>query len=198
MKKLFVTIMFLALVIFVPSLVMAQVQVRVNIPLPPPIIFPAPPHVVVIPETNVYAVPDVDADIYFQGGWWWRPWEGRWYRSRYYDRGWGHYRGAPSFYGNVPTGWRNDYRDRRWKGHEWEQRRIPHREAEKNWRGWERNKHWEKENNWGVKRMDRQPPGQQKKFDRRNDGPRGEGRGPQGDRGRGHEDRDRGDRGDRR
>jgi hypothetical protein len=88
MKKLIVKILFLTLVIFVPVSAMAGVSVHVNIPLPPPIIFPGPPEVVVIPETNVYAVPDVDADIFFYSGWWWRPWEGRWYRSRYYDRGW--------------------------------------------------------------------------------------------------------------
>lgn len=133
MKKLFIKIMFLALIVFVPSLVMAEVdvKVRINIPLPPPIVFPVPPHVVVIPETDVYAVPDVEEDIFFYGGWWWRPWEGRWYRSRYYDRGWAHYRGTPYFHRHVPPGWRGYYREHRWKGHEWDYRPIPHREAEK-------------------------------------------------------------------
>lgn len=208
MKKLLFKIMFLALVVLMPASVMAQVQVRINIPLPPPIIFPAPPHVVVIPETDVYAVPDVDADIFFYGGWWWRPWEGRWYRSRYYDRGWGHYKGVPNFHNHIPPGWRNDYRDHRWKGHEWDYRPIPHREAEKNWRGWKKNKHWEKENHWGVKGMDQRPQaknrGQSKKYQNRNDGPQQRDVGPQdrrgnGDRGqkgpgRGHRDNDRGDR----
>ncbi|MGA2527359.1 MAG: hypothetical protein ABSF79_12220, partial [Smithellaceae bacterium] len=63
----------------------------VSIALPPPIVFAAPPELVVIPETNVYAVPDVDVDIFFYSGWWWRPWEGRWYRSRNYNSGWGYY-----------------------------------------------------------------------------------------------------------
>ena len=194
MKKLLFKIVFLAFVVLIPASVMAQVQVRINIPLPPPIIFPVPPHVVVIPETDVYAVPDVDDDIFFYSGWWWRPWQGRWYRSRYYDRGWGYYKGVPSFHRQVPSGWRGDYRDRRWRGYEWDHRPIPHRAAEKNWRGWKRNKHWEKENHWGVKGMDRRPPGQQKKYNRRDDGPRGG-----DDRGRGDRDRDgRGDRGDRR
>jgi hypothetical protein len=197
MKKLLFKIALLALVVLIPAAVLAEVdvKVRINIPLPPPIIFRAPPEVVVIPETYVYAVPDVDADIFFYSGWWWRPWEGRWYRSHYYDRGWAYYDRVPAFYRNVPPGWRNDYRDRRWKGREWDQRRIPHRDAEKNWRGWERNKHWEKENNWGVRAMDQRPPGQQKKFRERNDGPpREEGHGPQGGPGRGHQDRDGGDR----
>jgi hypothetical protein len=199
MKKLLFKIVFLTLAVLIPASVMAQVQVRINIPLPPPIIFPAPPHVVVIPETDVYAVPDVNDDIFFYSGWWWRPWEGRWYRSRYYDRGWAHYNGVPSFHRNVPPGWRNDYRDRRWRGHEWDHRPMLHSDAEKNWRGWQRDKHWEKENNWGVRGMERRPPGQQKKFDKRNDEPpRGDGRGPQGGgHGRGHGDRERDRDGDR-
>jgi len=203
MKKLFLKVVFFALVVFLPVVAMAQVQVRINIPLPPPIIFPAPPHVVVIPETDVYAVPDVDADIFFYSGWWWRPWEGRWYRSRYYDRGWGHYKGAPSFHRHVPSGWRNDYRDRRWRGHEWDHRPIPYRDAERNWRGWKRDKHWEKQNYYGVKGMDRRPRDRGQYRDRQDRGPdrdpgrgrdRGPDRGDRGDRERGPHDGGRGDR----
>ena len=125
-----------------------------NVPLPPPIVFPAPPQVVVIPETYVYAALDVDADLFFYGGWWYRPWEGRWYRSRQHDHGWVHYPQAPKFYKNVPPGWRKEYREGRWKGHEWEHHRVSHRDVEKNWRGWEQQKHWEKEQTWGVKGLE--------------------------------------------
>lgn len=179
MKKLLIKTVLLIFMVMIPASVLAEidVKVRVDIPLPPPIIFPAPPAVVVIPETDVYAVPDVEADIFFYSGWWWRPWEGRWYRSRNYDRGWVHYNREPVFHRDVPPEWKSDYRERRWKGQEWDQRRIPHRDAEKNWRGWKRNKHWEKDNNWGVKKMDRMPPGQQKKFRDQGDGP---GRGHRG------------------
>lgn len=47
---------------------MARVTVGINISLPPIIAFSGPPQVVVIPETYVYAVPDVDADIFFYNG----------------------------------------------------------------------------------------------------------------------------------
>lgn len=150
MKKLIIGALLLALVIVLPAPAMAQVRVNVGISLPP-IMFPGPPHLVVIPQTNVYAVPDVDMDIFFYGGWWWRPWDGRWYRSRSYDAGWRHYRGRPSFHRSVPSSWRNDYRENRWRGHEWNQQRVPHHQVQKNWRTWERNKHWQKQNNWGVR-----------------------------------------------
>jgi hypothetical protein len=149
MKKLLLGTLFLALVLVLPVPTMAGVNVSVGISLPP-IVFGGPPELVVIPETNVYSVPSVDADIYFYGGWWWRPWEGQWYRSRNYDSGWGHYRGRPSFYGRVPSDWRNNYRENRWKGNPWNQQKVPHQQVQKNWRNWERNKHWEKQNNWGV------------------------------------------------
>jgi hypothetical protein len=129
---------------------MAGVDVSVSISLPPPIVFSAPPEVIVLPETYVYAVPDVEAEIYFYNGWWWRPWEGRWYRSRYYDSGWTYYQRVPSFYTGIPSGWRNDYREHRWRGHQWNYQRIPHQQVQQNWRGWEKNRHWEKQQTWGV------------------------------------------------
>ena len=111
MKKLLFGTMLLALVIVVPIPTMAQVDVRVSFPLPPPIVFAAPPELIVIPETYVYVAPDIDVDFYFWNGWWWRFWEGRWYRSRYYNRGWGYYNNVPSFYFDVDPGWREYYRD---------------------------------------------------------------------------------------
>lgn len=122
----------------VPLSARAQVGVSVNlaVPLPPPIVFPAPPQVVVLPETQVYVVPDVEAEIFFSRGWWWRPWQGRWYRSRHHDHGWVYYRSAPPpFYRRVPPGWRNDFREHRWKGREWKHERIPHGDVAGKWRG---------------------------------------------------------------
>jgi len=42
--------------------------------------------------------------------WWWRPWEGRWYRSHYYDRGWAYLPASSIFLQKFPSGWRDDYR----------------------------------------------------------------------------------------
>ena len=143
MKKLLFGTMLLALVIIVPIPTMAGVDIHVSIPLPPPIVFAAPPEVIVLPETEVYVVPDVQEDIFFYNGWWWRPWGGRWYRSRSYSEGWVYYQSVPSFYVGIPSGWRNDYRDHRWGGGVWNHQRIHYGDLHRNWRGWHNTRHWE-------------------------------------------------------
>ena len=71
MKKLLFGTMLLALVIIVPTSTMARVDINIGIPLPPPIVFAAPPEMIVIPETYAYVAPDIDADLFFWSGWWW-------------------------------------------------------------------------------------------------------------------------------
>lgn len=119
MKKLLLGTMLLGLILTFPVLTIAEVNVSINFSLPPPIAFAAPPEVIVIPGTYAYVVPDVDMDVFFYEGWWWRPWEGQWYRSRNYSSGWRHYRKVPSFYRRIPTSWRNDYKEHRWQGNQW-------------------------------------------------------------------------------
>lgn len=153
MKKFLLGTILLALGLAFPQLSMARVNVGISIALPPLVVFAEPPQLVVLPETNVYVVPDLEMDIFFYNGWWWRSWEDRWYRSRNYNSGWGHYRKVPSFYRQVPPGWRDDYREKRWKGHQWDNERIPHQQVKRNWRNWEKSRHWEKQNTWGVKNL---------------------------------------------
>jgi len=151
MKKLLLGSFFLASVFVLPIPTMAGVDVGISISLPPPIVFAAPPVVVVLPGTYVYAVPDLDVDIFFYNGWWWRPWGGHWYRSQNYDSGWVYYQRVPSFYTGIPSSWRNDYRDHRWGGRQWNYHRIPHQQLHRNWSNWEKSRHWEKQQTWGVK-----------------------------------------------
>ena len=151
MKKLLFGTMLLALVIVVPIPTMAQVSINFSIGLPLPIAFAEPPDVIVLPDTDdVYAVPGIDVDLFFWNGWWWRPWEGRWYRSRYYDRGWGYYSNVPSFYFDIDPGWRGYYRERNWYGHPWYYERIDHRRLQRQWKRWHTNRHWQREQTWGV------------------------------------------------
>jgi hypothetical protein len=151
MKKLLFGTMLLALVIVVPIPTMAAVDINVAIPLPPPIASQAPPDVIAMPDTNdVYAAPDINADLFFWNGWWWRLWEGRWYRSHYYNQGWGYYNNVPSFYFDVDPGWRGYYRDHNWNGHRWNYERIPNQRLQQNWKSWHNDRHWEKQGTWGV------------------------------------------------
>ena len=157
MKKLLFGTILLSLVLVFPIPTMARVNVGISISLPP-IVFAMPPSVVVLPDTyDVYAVPDIEVDLFFWSGWWWRPWEGRWYRSRYYDRGWRYYSGIPSFYFDVDQGWRGYYRDHNWYGHRWNYERIPHQRLQQNWRSWKNNRHWERKRTWGVQSYKTRP-----------------------------------------
>jgi len=153
MKKLLLRALPLVLVLIFPLLSIAAVSVQINISVPPPIGFRGQPQLIVLPGTNIYAAPDVNADIFFYDGWWWRPWKGRWYRSHDYRSGWSHYRSTPSFSRHIPSNWRKDYRERRWQGQQWNIKRIPHEQVQKNWRSWEKNRHWEKQQSWGVRNL---------------------------------------------
>src|SRR4030042_790469 len=167
MKKRLGSAILLGVIIFSPVISMAGVDVYINRPLPPPIPFIAPPPVVVLPGTDVYAVPDIEEEIFFRAGWWWRHWDNRWYRSRFHDHGWAYYHGHPSWYRGIPHDWRNHYRNRVWRGHSWDHRPIPHRDLNRHWR----DGRWRNDHGW------RRPGGSDR-------GPRGRDRGPR-DRGRG-------------
>jgi hypothetical protein len=165
MRKLLLGTILLALAIVVPIPAMAGVNISVGISLPPPIAFEAPPDVVAMPDTDdVYVVPDADVDIFFWNGWWWRPWEGRWYRSQYYNRGWAYYNNVPSFYFDVDPGWRGHYRDHNWYGHRWNYERIPNRRLQRNWHTWHNNRHWERRGAWGVQGYQPRPQRQREEL----------------------------------
>ncbi len=147
-KVTFFAAMILFLSIAIPAMAVPPPPpppvVRVSVPLPPPIVFPAPPEVIVVPETEVYVVPSVREEIFFSNGYWWRPWNGRWYRSLYYDRGWGVYGGIPVWYRGFPHDWRENYRIHIWGGHPWNYRPIAHADLQRNWRTWHNTHHWDK------------------------------------------------------
>jgi hypothetical protein len=160
MKRLLFGTIVLALVSVFPVMTMAGVDVSVGIgiPLPPPITFAAPPPVVVLPDTDgVYVAPDVGVDIFFWNGFWWRPWEGRWYRSPYYDRGWVYFDSVPRFYYDVDPYWRGNYLNHNWHGHIWNYQRIPHAQFQQNWKTWQSNRSWGNQRTWGVQGYTQKP-----------------------------------------
>lgn len=165
MKNKFLGTIFFVFITITPIPALAGVDIRVSIPLPPPILFPLPPAVVVIPDTDdVYAAPDMDIDLFFWNGWWWRPWEGRWYRSRYYDRGWGYHKDVPGFYYDIDPAWRSYYKSRHWRGNRWEYERIPQDRLHQNWKQWQNDRHWERQKSWDVRNYQPQPQRQREEL----------------------------------
>ena len=111
--------------------------IAISVPLPPPIVFSAPPELVVVPGTNVYVAPDIEGDVLFHQGLWWRLYDGHWYRSRSYGGPWRYIvreRVPPVIFGFSP-GFRHAYRG---------SHRLHHGEVERNWRGWEQGRHGER------------------------------------------------------
>ena len=158
MKKVLLATVLLALTMIAPVSLQAEVNVSIGFSLPGAVAFEGPPDVIVLPDTdNVYVVPDRDEDIFFWNGWWWRPWEGRWYRSHSYNRGWAYYNKVPRFYYDLDPGWRGYYRDRNWSGHQWNYQRIPTQQLNRNWKKWRTDRYWERNKTWGVESYQPRP-----------------------------------------
>ncbi len=171
MKKLalFGSLMWLWGMILSGGQAQANGSFRVVVAAPPAIVVAGPPDLIVIPGTYVYVAPDLDADLYFWDGWWWRFYEGRWFRSSYYDRDWVYYRSVPVFYRQIPSGWRAEFRGHSWQGRYWNYKRVPYSSVQQNWGNWKRDRYWERQGGWGME-------------DRGDQGEQGKNRG----RGRGH------------
>jgi hypothetical protein len=132
----FVCSLILSAMIFFPTASNAGLP-RPPAPPLPPLVLPAPPPVFHIPGTYAYFAPDVDAELFFYDGHWYRRHEGGWYRSSRYSGPWGFVaaKRIPGVlinlkpeYRNVPPG----------------QRRISYIQLKKNWKTWQRHKHWDK------------------------------------------------------
>lgn len=131
-------IIFLVGVMFAVSLGYSTgVKAGVPIPPPPPFVFPAPPSVFLIPNTYVYFVPDIEPDIFFYHGYWYRHHRNYWYRANFYNGPWVYIAPArvPSIIINIGPNFRTVP-----PGHQ----HIPYGQLKKNWRGWERERYWDR------------------------------------------------------
>ncbi len=122
----------------------ARVSIGIGINIPA-YTFVAPPPMAVIPGTYVYFAPEADLDIVFYHGFWYRPYEGRWFRARGYNGPWAYIAPArvPHALIVLPPDYRHVYRD---------YPRIGYRDFNRHWRGWERNRHWAKDERWRAGR----------------------------------------------
>ena len=144
MRKTWLLVIGALLLVLTGSVTRSEAGVNVNIGVNLPAYrFAAPPEVVVIPGTYVYMVPGIDVDVLFFQGYWWRPYEGHWYRSRDYKGSWRYVEPR-----RIPHGLRalpQDYRHRLSPEYE----RIPHRDVQRNWKKWEREKYWDRRGEQG-------------------------------------------------
>lgn len=127
--------MFLIYTFISPALLSAQPHVNIQIGLPP-LVIPGPPGLVVIPNTYVYYPPEVDDNIFFYRGYWYRPHQGLWYSAPHYNGPWDHVviSKVPRSVLAVPAGYRyGPVREH-----------VPYGQVKKNWRNWERDHHWDK------------------------------------------------------
>jgi len=140
-------VMMLAYGLFLLPKSFAGVHVNIGVNLPV-FRFAAPPEVVVIPGTYAYTVPDADVDIVFYRDYWYRPYGGRWYRSKGYNGPWGFVavNRVPSVLLNLPPNYRHVH-----AGYE----RIPYGHFRKSWRGWERDRYWDRHDRHEERREER-------------------------------------------
>ena len=157
----------------------AEVQVNINIGPPPRYVVPAPPPVVVIPGTYVYLVPDIAVDILFYNGYWYRPHQGYWFRSRSYNGPWAYL--APPQVPRVLIELPPDYR-RVPPGYH----RTPYGQLKKNYGRWERERYWEKDREW-REGWHRGPEGRGEERGGGHEGHEGQGHGGHEGHGGGHE-----------
>ena len=142
-KTVFITVLMLCLLIGLSARSEAA-RVDVTIALPP-VVFSSPPPLVVIPGTYAYFAPGVNADVLFYQGYWYRPYEGRWFRANGYNGPWVNV--APD---RVPPALLDLPPDFR---HVWHERpSIPYAEYNKNWKRWEKDRYWEKDKQWMEER----------------------------------------------
>ncbi len=141
MKKFAPIFLAMFFLLSMASSTVAGVNVGINIGIPfPAFVFSAGPSLVVIPGTYVYMVPDVDFDIFFYEGWWYRPWEGRWYRAPGYNGPWGYIESVPRILITLPPGYAY------WRGGGGP--RFSYGEVRDHWRAWERERYWDHDPGW--------------------------------------------------
>jgi hypothetical protein len=125
-----------------------DIEIELGVGAPPQVEFARPPELVPIPGRYVYYVPDMDSDLFFYQGRWFRPYKGRWFRSEHYAGPWEHVREVPAPLIDLP----HDYRTIP-PGYY----RIPYGELRNNWERWERERYWDRRGeDRGIRERDRE------------------------------------------
>ena len=118
-----------ALGLVVPALVVAQINIGINIgappPPPPPLVLAAPPQLVVIPGTQVFYAPAMPQNYFVYGGKSYIVHDGAWFVAPAHPGPWTFLavehvppalRGVPVHYYKIPPGHRKDEGPPAWAG----------------------------------------------------------------------------------
>lgn len=132
MKKIIYGILVLVVIfcaLFVPCGIQkasAEVNVSINIG-PPPIVVAAPPALVMVPNSEIFFVPDPKIDVFFFNGFWWSSRGSEWYRSTEYKGPWKiiNKRHVPASVFHVPKNYRHLYK---------KEKHIPYGQWKKKWK----------------------------------------------------------------
>lgn len=140
MKRLgmFMAVMFLLLPVLSGKSFALDIDIGdlgIGIGAPPPVHISGSPELFPIPGRYVYFVPDIDADLFYYHGRWYRTYRRHWFRSDDYNGPWRFTRDVPSPLRDLPS----DYR----RTPDW-MNRIPYAELRHNWERWEREKYWDR------------------------------------------------------
>lgn len=139
----------------------AEVNINIGIGLPA-IKVAAPPAVIVIPGTYVYIAPDLDEDVFFYRGHWWRSHGRKWYRADDFGGPWiiisfektpRALRSLPARYRDLPPGLE----------------RMPPGHVKKHWKKWEKERHWESRREWKEHKREHREHKEHKKHGRDRD-----------------------------
>jgi hypothetical protein len=71
---------------------------------PPAVVVHAKPRLVVVENTELYYAADMEADLFFYSGLWYRPYRGYWYRAEAHAGPWVRISVVPSVFYRIPPG----------------------------------------------------------------------------------------------
>jgi hypothetical protein len=136
MKKIIFLMVSLLFVISTQP-VHAGVDVNISIGIPAPLVFTAPPDVVVVPSgpAYVYMVPGWPG-IYFYNNFWYRFYGGHWYWAHTYDGRWSYIEThlVPRYVIDVPPDYYRHLPPRYY--------RIRYVDLHRHWYGWDKSRYW--------------------------------------------------------
>ena len=112
MRRVIFVVLASAMCLWSPPAARGAVNVNVNVG-PPPIVFPTPPRLVVVPDTRVYYAPEAGINLFVYDGRYYSFHDGAWFRATSHRGPWvavpiarvpRPVRGVPAQYYRIPPG----------------------------------------------------------------------------------------------